>query len=85
MKKGVTKSGFEYELTDERLNNFELFDVMAEVDENSLLIPKMLTLLLGKDQKKALYDHLRDEKGIVPIEKVTEEIKEIFDNEKVKN
>lgn len=40
MLKGTTKSGFRYEITTERLNNFELVEILSEVDENPLLLPK---------------------------------------------
>ena len=74
MKKGKTKSGFVYELTDNRINNFELLEVMSEVDENPLLVPKMLSLLLGDEQKQKLYDHLRDKDGTVPSDLIGKEI-----------
>ena len=81
MIKGKTKSGFSYEITDAALNNFELLDVMAEVDNNPLLVPKMLKLLLGEKGKKVLYDHVRNDDGTVPTEKIKEEILEIFKSE----
>lgn len=85
MKNGTTKSGFKYTLTDRRLNNFELLDVFSEVDENPLLIPKVLTLLLGDKQKRELYEHLRDSEGTVPSELITKELKEMLGIEEVKN
>lgn len=83
--KGVTKSGFEFEITKERLNNFELIEVFAEVDNNPLLLPKALNLLLGKEQKEKLYDHLRTSEDIVPADLVGQEIVEIFSYNQVKN
>ncbi|MGP1411476.1 hypothetical protein [Peptoanaerobacter stomatis] len=83
--KGVTKSGFEYELSKDRLNNFELIEIFAEVDNNPLLLPKALTLLLGAEQKQRLYDHLRTSDDIVPADLVGQEIAEIFNSNQVKN
>nr|DAN04157.1 MAG TPA: hypothetical protein [Caudoviricetes sp.] len=83
--KGVTKSGFEYEITKERLNNFELIEVFSEVDDNPLLLPKALNLLLGKEQKQRLYDHLRTTDDIVPADLVGQEIVEIFNSNQIKN
>ena len=48
--KGKTKTGFKYEITGERLENYELIESLSEVDENPLLLPKTVNLLLGKEQ-----------------------------------
>jgi len=58
----------------------ELVDIMAEIDENPLLMPKLCKMLLGEEQKKRLYDHLRSEDGRVPIEATTNAIQEIFNS-----
>lgn len=81
----ITKSGFKYEISKERLNNYELLEYISEVDTNPLIIPKLLEALLGKNQKKKLIEHLRDKKGLVPTEKLVEEIKEILENKDLKN
>lgn len=85
MLKGELKSGFKFEIEDSRLNNYELLEVLSEVDENPLLLPKLLKMLLGDEQKKSLLDHLRDENGMVPSKGVSEAVMEIFQTEKVKN
>ncbi len=84
MIKGTTSSGFKFEIDEKQLKNYEFVELISEVDENELLMPKILKMLLG-DQVKALKDHVRDEDGIVPIEKMVEEIKDIFGNAQVKN
>ena len=78
--KGKTSTGFEFDIEDERLDDMELVDIMAEIDENPLLMPKLCTMLLGEEQKKRLYDHLRSEDGRVPIEATTNAIQEIFNS-----
>lgn len=78
MIKGTTQSGFEYAISKERLENYELVEVLAEVDENPLLLPKVVNLLLEKDQAKKLKDHIRDEQGLVSMELLSKEIMEIF-------
>lgn len=82
MVKGTTKSGFEYAIPKENLNNYELVEALGEVQDNPLLIARTIDLLLGKEQKEALKNHLRTESGIVPTDQITEEIMEIFENEK---
>lgn len=85
-KKKKTSTGFVYEINENVLNNFELLELFAEVDENPLLLPKLLTMLLGKDGKQALYDHVRIEDGTVPADKISSELLEIIsENNSVKN
>ena len=81
MIKGKTKSGFLYELDKDRLNNYELLEAIGELEENPLVLSSVVNLLLGKEQAKKLKDHLRTENGIVPTEKMSEEITEIFQNQ----
>lgn len=77
MVKGVTRSGFEFEV-DEKCVDMELLDTIAEMDENPALIGKILKLMLGNEQKKALYEHLRGEDGRVPLQGGVEAIIDIF-------
>ena len=81
MIKGKTESGFEYEIARARLENYELIEALSDVDENPLLLPKVVNLLLGKDQANKLKDHLRDSDGLVSSEKLSNEIMEIFQNQ----
>ncbi|EGS31201.1 hypothetical protein HMPREF9130_1240 [Peptoniphilus sp. oral taxon 375 str. F0436] len=76
---GKTKSGFAYTIPKAALNNFELLDYFADLDENPFLLPKLIKILLGEDQKKALYDHVRIEDGTVPMDKIEAELSEIFE------
>lgn len=82
MIKGKTTSGFEYEITRARLENYELIEALSEVDENPLLLPKTVNLLLGKEQANRLKNHLRDEEFLVSTDKISKEIMEIFKNQK---
>jgi len=85
MLKGKTESGFEFEVADAAMNNYELVEVLAEVDTNALLLPKLVNMLLGEDQKKRLMDHVRTDDGTVPIDAISAEIMEIFQSGKAKN
>lgn len=82
--KGKTQSGFAYEIEEARLNNYELLEAIGELEDNPMVISKMVIMLLGKEQTNQLKDHLRDEEGLVPVEKMTEEITEIFQSQAVK-
>lgn len=80
--KGKTSSGFEYEIPEENLDNYELLEALGEAQENPLLFSKSVNLLLGKEQTEELKDHLRTDTGVVPAQMMTNEIMEIFRNEK---
>lgn len=78
MISGKTKSGFEYSIDSNVMDNMELLDAVAEIDGNPLALSKVLKMVLGDEQRKALYDHLRQEDGRVPVKAVSEEITDIF-------
>lgn len=78
MLRGTTKSGFEFEIDEARLNDMEFLDALAETQDDVLGFSKVCTMLLGSEQKKRLYDHLRDDRGHVPIEAMKEAVEDIF-------
>lgn len=80
---GVTQSGFEYSIDANRLDDYELIELFSEVDENPLLFPKIMKIILG-DQMEDLKEHLRNEDGIVSTEQMTKEITDIFSNQSIK-
>ena len=70
MLTGTTSSGFEYSLDEDTLNDMELVDLMVEVQKDSENIRATMEFyerIIGTEQKKRLYDHLRDENGRVPV------------------
>lgn len=76
-----TATGFEFEVNKNAFDNMELLDAFADLqtDENDITaMTRIINLLLGKDAKKRLYDHVRLEDGRVPVEKVSQEMVEIF-------
>lgn len=86
MIKGKTSSGFEYEIPKENLDNYELVETLAEAEANPALFPKTFVMLLGKEQVEKLKKHIKNENGIVPFSKMTEEIMEIMESQKeIKN
>lgn len=74
-------SGFECEIQDDTLDNMELLDALTALDGGELTsISTIVGMIFAPEQKKALYDHLRNEKGRVPVTAVAYAIKEIFEN-----
>lgn len=84
MIKGKTNSGFEFQYEDEVMNDMEIMDAIVELETGESDIQKihgygfLLTKILGKDGKKALYDHVRLKSGRVPIEAIDAELIEII-------
>ena len=77
MKKVVTSSGFTCELPENSMDDMELVDLLcAEFPNESFRESRVLDKLLG-NQKKALYDHLRED-GRVPASAVHRELMDIF-------
>lgn len=84
--KGKTKSGYEYAIRKARLENYELIEALNEVEANPIMLPKVVNMLLGKEQAEELKDYLRDEEGLVSTEKLSNEIMDIFQGqEEAKN
>lgn len=77
MLKGKTKTGFEYEFDENLFKDYELVELLAEVDDNPLVLPQIFKKLIG-DRVKDLKDHARDENGVVDIEKMVIEFEDII-------
>ncbi len=87
MIKGKTSSGFEFQISKDVANDYELLENLAELEDNPLILGKVVKQILGEEQTKKLKDHIRNKNGIVPTNKMTQEIIEIFKNagEETKN
>lgn len=79
MISGKTKSGFEFAIENNVFDNMELVDTIAEATEDDpVAISKLVKMVLGTEQRKKLYDHLRTEDGRVPTAAVFAAVGEIF-------
>lgn len=78
MIKGVTESGFRYELDDNVLDNMELVDILAEGEDGALAVSKITKCIMDEHQRKRLYEHHRGEDGRVPYTAVQKDISEMF-------
>lgn len=77
---GTLSCGLNYEISRQVLNNMELVDALAEMrDGDALMMSKITQMLLGTEQRKALYDCLRLEDGRVPTKGVETALMEIFE------
>lgn len=82
MMKGKTSTGFEYEVDEDVFDDMELIDALADVTSgrDSLQISAAVLKIFGTEQRKKLYDHLRNEHGRVPTEKIMDAITEIVES-----
>lgn len=74
MRKGKTKSGFEFEIAEETLESWELLETINEVEDEPLKVVKLINLLLGTEQKKALIKHLGGKPSIFEMNAAITEI-----------
>lgn len=81
MIKGKTSTGFEYKISKARLENYELMELLGELENNSLVLPRVVISLLGKEQTEKLKEHLREKDGTVSTEKMTNELQDIFESQ----
>ena len=78
VKEITTASGFTCEIDEAAMNDMELLEALRDIDNgNPTRFSDVLTMLIG-DQKKALYDFVRNEAGRVPVDAVSDILKEIF-------
>ena len=80
MIKGKTESGFKFEISKDVINDYELVENLAQLDDNPLILTTIVKQILGKDQANKLKDHVRNEDGMVQTDKMTKEITNIFQN-----
>lgn len=76
---GKTKTGFEYNIDKKMLNDYELLEEIDNIGKSPLIIIKLLKRLLKEEQLEKLKEHIRNEEGIVPIDKMEKELIDIFD------
>ena len=86
MIRGTTSSGFSYEIADSVLDDYELLEVLTEIDAgNSGKIPRMVEMLLGKEQKEALKNHCRVDGKVSSASMMMEVTEILLSNDKAKN
>lgn len=70
-KKAYTVNGIAVEVDPDAMNDFELFELLSDVESNAMLIPKAFKRVLGDESKRVL-EELRNEKGRVTIDSAVE-------------
>lgn len=79
MRKGTTKSGFEFEIDEKNLDDMRILDMAIALDEGDVTkISPLAKRVLGEKQRENLYRHLEEKEGRASIQRVVEEVIEIF-------
>ena len=79
MKAGELSNGFKYEIDEGVFDDMKFLDALADADDgNPLAASRVCDMLLGKEQKRALYKML-EKNGRVPIEATLGYVQEIME------
>lgn len=78
MVTGTTTTGFSFEADPIVLKDMEFIETLAAAMEDGTKLPTVLVMVLGADQKKKLYDHIRNENGRVIFDDASREFWEIL-------
>lgn len=76
--KGKTGTGFEFEIDKEVVEDAEFLELYYSQERSVKDFFPFITCAIGEEQKKRLYDHVRNENGRVPIERLKEELGDII-------
>lgn len=84
---GKTDRGFEFEIDEEILDDYEFLEAICEIDKGDVsIIPDAARMLLGDEQLKRLKESARNEKGKISTKVMVDEIRQILtSNSKGKN
>lgn len=75
----VTSTGFKCNIDPDALNDMDLFDCICKLQDGDMMqLPKIFGKLLSEEDYNRLKDHCRTESGRVPIERISEELNNIF-------
>lgn len=78
MTKGQLDNGFEFVIDENKIDDMRFLEDLAAMEENPLVIPRVMEKMLGKEQKEALYKHLEKD-GRVSIGDFSAAVAEIFE------
>ena len=78
MIKGITESGFNFEVKEELADDFEFLELLGDFSENPLMASKLADKMLGREQKEVLKEHLRGEDGRIKTSDMFRELTEII-------
>lgn len=79
MIKGVTASGFEYEIDENKLKNMRVLKLFQKMQkDNGTAFLEAITAVLGEEQEERLYNYLEEKEGSANVENTVREFGEIL-------
>lgn len=76
---GKTESGFEYEVSENALNDWELLELLGQIQDGEMFaLTKAVKRFFGEVQLARLKEHLRDDSGIIPADAVSAVFAEVM-------
>lgn len=73
-----TNDGFEIELDENFLDDAEMIEAMTRLGKDPSAFFVLRDRMLTPENKKRLYNHLRNEKGIVPMSALDKALNELL-------
>lgn len=80
MIEAKTKDGFAVELEESFLDDAELIEAMSRVTEDPTGFFVLRDRMLTPESRQRLYDHLRNDKGIVPFTALNEALNQLLES-----
>ncbi len=80
MKKGQLKNGFKFNVDGDAINDMRFVDALADMEKDATKISAVVRMLFGEEQTEALYKHVENDKGRVPVDEVIDCVKEVLDS-----
>ena len=81
----IAREGFELEIEDANLDNWEVLEVIDELEEHPERAVRLARMILGEKAYRMLKEHCRDDSGKVSMEKMMAALEEILSGDSVKN
>lgn len=78
--KVTTKSGFEWDIDPDNFNDWEMLEAFYDMDRDPRATVAVARTILGQEGLNALKEHLRTEKGKVPMDRMMDELTELLNN-----
>ena len=76
--KGKTKTGFEFELDNELIDDYEVLEMYEDITETGLGVRKLLIKLIGEDGYNRLKEHCRKKDGTISAKRIGHEMNDIM-------
>lgn len=88
MISGKTRTGFEYQVNEKILRDWRIVKLMAKVrtggDDGDIAFFELIEKFFGAEQEERLTAHCEDEDGIADLDKMRDELMDVFGHPEIK-